>query len=435
MAKCSYGNCDLEVFENSDKCILHSNKKNWDICDDKLLNDFEEIFLDKYHDEVNKDNLIILNIHFPRNIFSRLINKIPSNTIAFNNSVFYGNIELENNECLKSKIIFFSNCITDNFIFKQIDVTKLGIFLCGFKKLEVDSSEINNFYLENNKTDNPFVDIKNTDFDLININKFITNNFKISNIKSDITILSNMNIDNLNFSNNTFLDRLEFINVEIKNKIDLQDSFIPTNSSFFGLKSSKGIVDVANRETARKIKDSFEKQNNIIEANKFYALEMKEREKELEEDLKKGKNFFEWLVFKIHGISSNHSQDWLLALFWILNITFSLLTTQESIKIFENSLVAYIPIITMIVLGVITSNIDDKKSLTIFLFLITFLNFGVFKIISKEHSLDCISQKINPFSIMTELSNIDFVTFVYKIIIAYLIYQFIVSIRQNTRRK
>ena len=34
-----------------------------------------------------------------------------------------------------------------------------------------------------------------------------------------------------------------------------------------------------------------------------------------------------------------------------------------------------------------------------------------------------------------KLSNIDFVTFVYKIIIAYLIYQFIVSIRQNTRRK
>ena len=90
---------------------------------------------------------------------------------------------------------------------------------------------------------------------------------------------------------------------------------------------------------------------------------------------------------------------------------------------------------TLIVLGVITSKIHDKKSLTIFLFLITFLNFGVFKIISKEHSLDNKKKKINPFSIMTELSNIDFVTFVYKIIIAYLIYQLIISIRQNTRRK
>ncbi|PWE26509.1 hypothetical protein DGE88_00480, partial [Aliarcobacter skirrowii] len=86
--KCSICNKEFEnkYFDIEQyKCILHSNKKNWDICDDKLLNDFEEIFLDKYHDEVNKDNLKILNIHFPRNIFSRLINKIPSNTIAFNN--------------------------------------------------------------------------------------------------------------------------------------------------------------------------------------------------------------------------------------------------------------------------------------------------------------------------------------------------------------
>ena len=33
---------------------------------------------------------------------------------------------------------------------------------------------------------------------------------------------------------------------------------------------------------------------------------MKEREKELDSK----KDFFEWLVFKFHGLSSNHSQDW-----------------------------------------------------------------------------------------------------------------------------
>lgn len=43
----------------------------------------------------------------------------------------------------------------------------------------------------------------------------------------------------------------------------------------------------------------------------FYALEMKEREKELNPK----KDFFEWLVFKFHGLSSNHSQDWTLVLF------------------------------------------------------------------------------------------------------------------------
>ena len=33
-------------------------------------------------------------------------------------------------------------------------------------------------------------------------------------------------------------------------------------------------IKIDDRETARIIKHSFEQQNNIIEANKFYALEM-----------------------------------------------------------------------------------------------------------------------------------------------------------------
>ena len=79
--------------------------------------------------------------------------------------------------------------------------------------------------------------------------------------------------------------------------------------------------------------------------------------------------------------------------------------------------------------------INNEKIRTMFLFLVTFMNFGIFKIISDKHSLDCVSEKINPFSIMTELSQLNFETFIYKITIAYLIYQLIISIRQNTRRK
>ena len=40
-------------------------------------------------------------------------------------------------------------------------------------------------------------------------------------------------------------------------------------------------IQVANRETARVIKNFYDNSNNIIEANRFYALEMEEREKEL----------------------------------------------------------------------------------------------------------------------------------------------------------
>lgn len=50
--------------------------------------------------------------------------------------------------------------------------------------------------------------------------------------------------------------------------------------------------------------------------------------------------------------------------------------------------------------------------------------------------------RVNPFSIIIDgnddnkiAKQIDFLTLIYKIIIAYLIYQFIISVRQNTRRK
>ncbi|MFA5233286.1 MAG: hypothetical protein WC390_02720 [Sulfurimonas sp.] len=50
-------------------------------------------------------------------------------------------------------------------------------------------------------------------------------------------------------------------------------------------------------------------------------------------------------------------------------------------------------------------------------------------------SLDTVADKINPFSIMTSKDPIAFGLLMFKITIAYLIYQFIVSVRQNTRRK
>ncbi|MDX4060646.1 hypothetical protein Q6A89_08990, partial [Aliarcobacter skirrowii] len=244
----------------------------------------------------------------------------------------------------------------------------------------------------------------------------------------------NIEIDNLNFNENTFLDRLDFIDVEIKNKIDLQNSFIPTNSSFFGLKSSKGIVDVANRETARKIKDSFEKQNNIIEANKYYALEMKKREEELEKDLKSGKNFFDWLVFKIHGISSNHSQDWLLTLFWIISFTFLSVSIE---KIFSSSLTSSDKgVLSFLVFSIIVaSNIYLSNTKKAYYLISIFIYYCIYSIFTQDWLLKCFSNKLNPFSIMTGNEELTFSALIYKIIIAYLIYQFIVSIRQNTRRK
>lgn len=129
-------------------------------------------------------------------------------------------------------------------------------------------------------------------------------------------------MENVDFNYVTFKDHSIFKNTVVKNEINLENTLFEKNPSFYAITSEEGKIkdiEVTNRETARTIKDSFEKDNNIIEANRFYKLEMQKREDELTDSKS---NWFEKLIFNIHGISSNHSQDALLGLFWIMNIGF-----------------------------------------------------------------------------------------------------------------
>ncbi|MEA2017253.1 MAG: hypothetical protein U9N59_02290, partial [Campylobacterota bacterium] len=180
-------------------------------------------------------------------------------------------------------------------------------------------------------------------------------------------------INNFNLDNTFFKDEANFLDIKNKDNDKLESK------------------NIANRETARIIKHSFEKQDNIIEANRFYALKMKKREEELLDELTTKCNSFkkllfvdlpEYIVFLIHKISSNHSQSWIFPLFWIIIVTiFNIDTNAQNIFILDN-----------------------------------------------------IANKVNPFSIMTDCTPLTFTELIYKITIAYLIYQLIISIRQNTRR-
>jgi hypothetical protein len=185
---------------------------------------------------------------------------------------------------------------------------------------------------------------------------------------------------------------------------------------------------MANRETARIIKNSFEKQNNIIEANKFYALEMQEREKELNKLAKKGKNLTDWVVFKFHSISSDHSQSWFLALVWIA-ITTLLFTFWKAIdadqKVFEISFIAAeVGIISLIVMPKIQYL---KQIVSSGLLVLLFINYSM-------ATSSFLEEIVNVVDLKNE-NPITFSMLLFKVTIAYLMYQFIVSVRQNTRRK
>lgn len=87
--------------------------------------------------------------------------------------------------------------------------------------------------------------------------------------------------------------------------------------NFFGIKGLESKESKANtsQETYRSIKHNLEKIGNKIDANKYHALELDHKRKELKEN--KWKNKKEYAVFWLHNLSSEHSTNWFLALCWI----------------------------------------------------------------------------------------------------------------------
>jgi hypothetical protein len=309
------------------------------------------------------------------------------------------------------------NKVIDNLVFDTCEIN--GKFMCLNTIIKKSSFYNTNF--------NHFTDFSNSTF-YSNNNKeqeiFERTNFY------DLVVFSHVIfIENIKFKYTNFGKAVIFRDASFNQKIDLRDSIFKEKSNFLNIKINK-----LNRETARIIKNSFEQQNNIIEANKFYALEMKEMEKEL----KFYKKPFEWLVFKIHGLASNHSQEWLLALFWIINLTF--ITTYLSYELLCGDIVKHLDrgftfYGGLVALGVVLSKFNEfYRNIGILVSTICIYFFYLNSYID-DKNLKEFSNMINPFSIMTKGEELTFGILIYKIILTYLIYQLIISIRQNTRRK
>ncbi|RXJ99021.1 hypothetical protein CRV02_12565 [Arcobacter sp. CECT 8989] len=313
-------------------------------------------------------------------------------------------------KCKFEKDLVLSNTILkDEFRFKSCEV--LGYF--DFNKNRVES----------------LCDFYGTKFNQVNFNSV---KFK------GMTVFSLCQFqDAVNFKYTKFFDETIFREAKFFSYLNLRETSFLEVPSFLDVKSSNNIkysILVRNRETARVIKNSFESLNNIIDSNSFYALEMKEMEKELKFE----KRPLEWLVFKVHGLASNHSQEWLLALFWIINLTFIStflsfdLTCENKDVYIEKSLIFFGG---LVVLGVFLSKFNEfYRNIGILISTICIYIFYSNSYID-DKNLKEFSNMINPFSLMTKGEELSFGTLIYKIIIAYLIYQLIVSIRQNTRRK
>jgi len=250
---------------------------------------------------------------------------------------------------------------------------------------------------------------------------------------NDIAVFSEAKfIKDIDFKYTKFLNEAIFRDTVFYEKLDLRNAIFKTGATILDITSEKGSkrkIKVANRETARIIKSLLDSSKNIIEANKYYALEMKEREKELKKT-KQPREWLEWLIFKIHGVSSNHSQDWFLAVLWILVVgIINYAITMEQVQYTDDFLVLsstfLVPLLYLIICNENIEKPHYKYGILLFIIAIP-LSFSII-------SLGELIKTVNAFSKLGQ--DISAIEFLFHLITAYLLYQFAVSVRQNTRRK
>lgn len=367
----------------------------------------------------------------------------------FKNCIFLEKLDLK--ELYLEKELTFDNCTFEKEIIFNDFCNDSVIFIneCNFCLNDIN---LNNKTFKSNLF---FKDCKN--IGKLNLNNstvsgstsfrgsnFIEADFEKTTFNSIVVFNEANFLNNINFKYTSFDDRVYFQNVTIQSKLDFETTIFKDEVNFLGIKKNKegeklGPENIKNRETARIIKHSFEKLDNIIEANKFYALEMQKREDEL--SFEKVKNWLELIVFKFHKISSNHSQDWSLVLFWIFIIGF--ISSYLDFNLIQNENNEYvhftfqsvIKTLGLISLIVFIDNLcrGEKKNPDKFYYLFSF--YLIYSYSTNDYLLNLFSKTINPFSVMKSNEIINGFQLVFKILIAYLIYQFIISIRQNTRRK
>lgn len=524
MCKCSQENCNLEVFESRDKCILHCEKDDWYEVDDngnknwdnkkikffwnqiqKDLNDKyqesfyepevineiyiydnvvfvkfqEDVIYNKYEDNQDKlgTNFYSHNLFkFPDCSISEELNQIISKlNVSFENCKFLDNVDLSRyhfekklkfKKCkFEENLILKRMILKNNLEFHEVKIKgRLDLSNTIFEeesKVRVKNCEIGNAYFNNTKFRN-LADFFQTIFHEVNFEK---TDFE------KIAVFSESEFNcNVNFKYTKFLGKSIFQDTVIKGKLNLRNTIFNDEANFLDITSIKRDkkedefigetkeIKVSNRETARIIKNFFDNTNNTIEANKFYKLEMEERRKEFKDVKDKNdNNNFEKFVFFIHRYSSNHSQSWILSLFWIVSVTYiasmtkffflndycktELLIKYEQIDIYNffinDKLIHEIVIGVFIVFFTLVLILSLIKKLDIsgFLVIVFIILSLVYTIYTKDYLLIEFSNTINPFSIMTGKEELTFGILLYKITIAYLIYQLIISIRQNTRRK
>lgn len=360
--------------------------------------------------------------------------------------------------------ISFENCEIENFIIKAYESKKTDkdIIINGgsINKFEIQDSTIDvNLHINHNSTKNLKINsltVTNTDFE----KDFSFHSCSIDEVKindCDFHLLSEFNECKFKekfdlseitykgftlFDNCIFCTKAEFKYVifekfasfresEFNQGINLEYASRDKEIHFFGVKGLESDDSKQNtsQETYRIIKYNFEKLGNKIEANKYHAFELEQRRKELEKSI--FTNMLDYLVFKAHWISSEHSTNWLLPVLWMFSI--GIIFASFSLEQYEDLFfISIFPVLALTLNGFVKS-LTDKKFMKYKNTFVAFLVFIIYVSLAQQFNikLDDVIKNISLIHLDKEHITL---TFVNKIIMGYLYYQFLMSVRKDTRK-
>ncbi|MCK9491608.1 MAG: hypothetical protein M0Q24_05925 [Sulfurimonas sp.] len=453
---CIEENCNLQVFQNK-KCILHCNKNNWYSIQDSLifgpeqntldiekskLDFFWNTFIEIYSKNKTKE-LTIEKIHFPISketpfLLSQVLEKLAPNNILLSECIFYDNTNItsyEQNKFTLQEFKVVNTLIIGELYITNVKFDNIDIVDCDIPSLRIQMSLIENLNIVGNKSNNKIIRNINTAGSKIN------NFFKLKDLKLEElflndtsiknTILKNILVKNyFNLENTTFEIRLDFYNVEYLNTINLDSAKIPDETNFEEFKFDININKIS-RKTSRQIKHSFEKIGNRIDANKFHSIELSARENELKKDFYKSMDIFlSFIIFFFHGLTSRHSRDYLLPLIWIISISMhtNIGFIRQGVFAFDVFIISGSLHLILILFSFVT---NSKYFVAISSICIVSL---FYVLIGKEFSFESILQFTNILNQKVFDEKFSVILFTNKILLGYLYYQFITSVRKDTKK-
>lgn len=342
-------NCEL-IFE---KCTIKGEFRHI-FCESILFKDSE---IEKYYfNNPAEDKIEIKDLLF----FNSKIDSLELEGVILKKQLIKNNNDIKE-KFKEIKSLILKNCsIEKNFIIdsserkkendsKRFKITELDLTNSTFKentKVKIQFCDINRAIFYNTKFKDladfyqskfEEVDFERTDFEKISVfseSEFNCDlDFKYTKFLGKAIFRDTVITGELDLRNSIFDDEANFLDITSKSRKKYDDE--SEDYIFFGEPTD---INVANRETARIIKNFYDNANNIIEANRFYKLEMNKRMKEFNSLKKSDYRLFEKFIFVLHKFSSNHSQSWFISLFWIISLTFAYSWLINDIK-YESSFI------------------------------------------------------------------------------------------------